>query len=94
MVQINPNIPNNAWVRYLYYPGEGGGTVQRVTDPVWSAEIYTIEKRTSQFKTVKGRRITTGPILYLLKDGPSRSFVQELQIVPKNTELPPSPTLA
>ena len=85
-------IPDDAWVRYLYYPGEQeGGSVRRATDPVWSMEIYAIKKRTSQFKKEKGKRVPTGPTLYFLEDGPDRSFVrEELQVVPKDTELPPS----
>ena len=84
-------IPPNAVVRYLYQPGEQeGGTSRRATDPVWSVDVYQIKQRTSQFKKVNGKKVTTGPTLYYLLDGPKRSFVrQELQIVPEDTELPP-----
>ena len=84
-------IPPNAVVRYLYQPGEQeGGTARRATDPVWSVDAYQIKQRTSQFKKVNGKKVTTGPTLYYLLDGPKRSFVrQELQIVPEDTELPP-----
>ena len=29
------------------------------------------------------------PVLYFLENGPTRSFVKELQVVPNDTELPP-----
>ena len=85
-------VPDDAWVRFLYFAGElEGGTVRRATDPVWSTEIYTIKKRSSQFKKLRGKRVSTGPTLYFLEGGPDRSFVrEELQVVPKDTELPPS----
>ena len=78
--------------KILFYPGEQeGGTVRRATDPIWSTEIYPIKTRISQYKKVKGKRIQTGPTLYYIKDGPKRGFTREaLQIVPKNTESPPS----
>ena len=85
-------IPSDAWVRHLFYPGElEGGNVRRATDPIWSTSVFTIKKRTSQFKKVKGKKVTTGPTLYFLEGGPDRSFVrEELQVVPKDTELPKS----
>ena len=90
VIESVEEIPPNSVVRYLYYPGEqDSGTVRRATDPVWSVDAYQIEKRTSQFKK-NGKKVTTGPTLYYLLDGPKRSFVrQELQIVPEDTELPP-----
>lgn len=85
-------LPQDAMVRYLYYPGEQeGGTARRATDPIWSVDIFNVEKRTSQFKMIEGKKVTTGPTLYYLQDGPKRSFVrQELQVVPEDTQLPPN----
>ena len=71
-------------VRYLYSPGESqGGERRRATDPIWSLRTFTIK----EYTRVKGQ-----PILYYLDDpAPKRSFVrQELQVVPPDTELPPS----
>ena len=50
VIESVEEIPPNAVVRYLYYPGEQeGGTVRRATDLVWSVDVYQIEKRMSQF---------------------------------------------
>ena len=83
-------IPPNAVVLYLYQPGEQEcGTVRRATDPMWSVDAYQIEKRTSPFQKINGKKVTTRLTLYYLLDGPKRSFVrQELQVVPEDTELP------
>ena len=88
---LDSPLNTDVLVRYLYAPGEQeGGTHRRATDPIWSVDIYRIDKMTSQFKTVKGKRVKSGPTLYWLKDGPDRSFVkQELQVVPFDTEVPP-----
>jgi hypothetical protein len=69
-------------VRYLYQPGElEGGERRRSTDPIWSLDIYRIERAVMK---------PGEPILYYL-NGIKRGFVhQELLVVPSNTELPPS----
>ena len=78
-------IPQNVSVRYLYAPGElEGGEVRRATDPIWSLKTYNIAEVAVD---------EDQPALYYLRDGPKRSFVrEELQIVPEDTENPPSKT--
>ena len=75
-------IPANSTVRYLYAPGEAeNDTRRRATDPIWSIKGYTIKNST----------VNSGqPNLYYLNNGPQRSFViEELQIIPSDTELSP-----
>ena len=74
-------LPSDVGVRYLYSPGElEGGERRRATDPIWSLNIYRIER-----SVVKPNE----PILYYL-NGIKRGFVrEELLVVPPNTELPP-----
>ena len=68
-------------VRYLYQPGELEGGTKRATDPIWSLDVYNIER-----VFIKPKQ----PILYYLADGPKRGFVrEELLVVPPNTQLPP-----
>ena len=86
-------LPSGVRVRYLFAPGEHeGGDRCRATDPVWSMEIYDIS-----------RSVMTAdqPILYYLSEASGerkttrRSFVrEELQVIPKDTELPPDHVLA
>ena len=75
------SLPSNVGVRYLYQPGElEGGESRRATDPIWSLDIYRIER-----SVIKPGQ----PIVYYL-NGIKRGFVsQELLVVPPNTELPP-----
>ena len=76
-------LPPGVQVRYLFSPGEDeGGERRRATDPIWSLEIYNITRVVISAEQ---------PVLYYLLDGPKRSFVrEELQVVPSDTELPPS----
>ena len=76
-------LPPGVQVRYLFSPGEDeGGERIRSTDPIWSIEIYNITRVVISAEQ---------PVLYYLLDGPKRSFVrEELQVVPSDTELPPS----
>ena len=78
-------LPSNVGVRYLYQPGElEGGERRRATDPIWSLDIYRIERSLSK---------PDEPILYYL-NGIKRGFVrQELLVVPPDTELPPDGVL-
>ena len=79
-------LPPNVGVRYLYQPGEleGGGERRRATDPIWSLDIYRIERA-----VVKPNE----PILYYLNDI-KRGFVrEELLVVPSDTKLPPDGVL-
>ena len=81
-------LPPGVKVRYLFAPGEGeGGNRRRATDPIWSLEVYDLD-----------RTVVTPnqPVLYYLSKGsgqrqpPRRSFVrEELQAIPEDTELPP-----
>ncbi len=78
-------LPNNVGVRYLYQPGElEGGERRRATDPIWSLDIYRIDRAVMK---------PSEPIIYYL-NGITRGFVrQELLVVPTNTELPPDGAL-
>ena len=75
-------LPSGVQVRYLLSPGEDeGGERRRATDPIWSLEVYNINRVVISPEQ---------PVLYYLLDGPKRSFVrEELQVVPFDTELPP-----
>ena len=75
-------LPPGVQVRYLLSPGEDeGGERRRATDPIWSIEVYNINRVVISPEQ---------PVLYYLLDGPKRSFVrEELQVVPSDTELPP-----
>ena len=75
-------LPPQAHVRYLYYPGELEGGGWRATDPIWSLKVYNIHK------TVVN---PAEPVVYYLFDGPKRGFVrEELMVVPPGTVLPPA----
>ena len=75
-------LPSLVMVRYLYEPGELEGGTKRATDPIWSLDVYSIER-----VFIKPKQ----PILYYLADGPKRGFVrEELLVVPPNTQLPPT----
>ena len=75
-------LPPGLKVRYLYAPGELEGGSKRATDPIWSLDIYEIDRIVVS---------ANQPVLYYLSDdAPKRNFVrEELQIVPEDTELPP-----
>ena len=75
-------LPSGVQIRYLLSPGEDeGGERRRATDPIWSIEVYNINRVVISPEQ---------PVLYYLLDGPKRSFVrEELQVVPFDTELPP-----
>ena len=76
------NLPSGVSVRYLYQPGEFGGGRRRATDPIWSLEVFNIERSITK---------PNEPVFYYLRDGPKRGFVgEELLVVPPDTELPPS----
>ena len=75
-------LPSNVKVRYLYQPGELEGGTKRATDPIWSLNVYTLEKAVDK----QNERV-----LYYLYDDPKRGFVrEELLVVPPNTQLPPA----
>ena len=75
-------LPSTVNVRYLYEPGELEGGTKRATDPIWSLDVYNIERSFSK---------PNQPVLYYLRDGPKRGFVrEELLVVPPNTQLPPA----
>ena len=74
-------LPSLVQVRYLYQPGELEGGTKRATDPIWSLDVYSIERSFTKPEQ---------PVLYYLRDGPKRGFVrEELLVVPPNTQLPP-----
>ena len=75
-------LPSLVMVRYLYQPGELEGGFKRATDPIWSLDVYNIERSFAK---------PNQPVLYYLSDGPKRGFVrEELLVVTPNTELPPT----
>ena len=75
-------LPSLVNVRYLYQPGELEGGFKRATDPIWSLDVYNIERSFTK---------PDQPVLYYLADGPKRGFVrEELLVVPPNTQLPPA----
>ena len=74
-------VPSGINVRYLYQPGELEGGMRRATDPIWSMSVHRIVQSIKQ---------KVRPVLYYISDGPKRSFVQELQVVPPDTQLPVS----
>ena len=79
----NKEIPlsSNTEVRHLLESGELEEGKRCATDMYWSPEVFTIDSYLVQ----EGQ-----PILYKLYNGPKRSFVlEELKIVPTDTELPP-----
>lgn len=74
-------LPSDIDVRYLYQPGELEGGSRRATDPVWSLNVYHLDRSITK---------PDEPVLYYLDDGPSRGFVrEELLMVPSDTQLPP-----
>ena len=75
-------LPSGLSVRYLYQPGELEGGRRRATDPIWSLNVYEIEKIMIK---------PDAPVIYYLFDGPKRWFVrEELLVVPPDTQLPPA----
>ena len=75
-------LPSGVSVRYLYQPGELEGGRRRTTDPIWSLNVYEIEKIMIK---------PDSPVIYYLFDGPKRWFVrEELLVVPPDTQLPPA----
>ena len=74
-------LPPGVGVRYLYQPGELEGGRRRATDPTWSLTVHRVERTVTK---------SDDPVVYYL-DGPSRSFVrEELQVVPPDTQSPPT----
>ena len=82
-------LPSNVSLRYLYQPGELEGGKRRATDPIWSVTVHRLSR--SAFSSGV-------PVLYYLDSSdsdtpntPERGFVrEELQVVPGDTQLPPS----
>ena len=74
-------LPLGVGVRYLYQPGELEGGRRRATDPTWSLTVHRVERTVTK---------SGDPVVYYL-DGPSRGFVrEELQVVPPDTQSPPT----
>ena len=70
IVSLQPLLPADTLVRYLYEPGElEGGNTRRATDPIWSITVHNISHYIQK---------PNQPTLYYLTDGaPKRSFVRE-----------------
>ena len=67
-------IDSSKNVRYLHADGEREGGQRGATDPIWSLNVFYIEKSLVD----KGE-----PVLYSLKDRSKCGFIrEELQIVP------------
>ena len=80
---IHPVFVN---VRSLFQPGELEGGNRHATDPIWSLGVYKI-KDVSQQKDQ--------PSIYYLADEPKREFsLDELMLIPPDTELPPNKSIA
>ena len=74
-------LPPGVGVRYLYQPGELEGGRRRATDPTWSLTVHRVERTVTK---------SGDPVVYYL-DEPSRGFVrEELQVVPPDTQSPPT----
>ena len=70
-------LPSGVSVRYLYQPRELEGGLRRATDPIWSFEVFNIERSITK---------PDEPVLCYLLDGPKRGFVrEELLVVSPNT---------
>ena len=73
-------LPSGSRLRYLFQPGELEGGRRRTTDPIWSLNVYEIEKIMIK---------PDSPVIYYLFDGPKRGLVREqLLVVPPDTQLP------
>ena len=75
-------LPEDGSYRYLLQPGkEHDDQWHRVTDRIWSKASYRL------------REIAENPgnrVMYYLANGPERAFVlEELMLIPEDTELPP-----
>ena len=75
-------LPEDGLYRYVLQPGEKHNDQRhRATDRIWSKGTYRL------------REITENPgncMIYYLLNGPERTFVlEELMLVPEDTELPP-----
>ena len=70
IVSLQPVLPAETLVRYLYEPGElEGGNTRRATDPIWSVTVHNISHYIQK---------PDQPTLYYLDDdAPKRSFVRE-----------------
>ena len=79
---IEEVLPDDGLYRYLLQPGEEhNDTKRRVTDPTWSKITYRISEIIKE---------PNNRIIYMLENGPGRSFVrEELMWIPEDTELPP-----
>ena len=76
-------LPPEVGVRYLYQPGELEGGRRRATDPTWSLTVHRVERTVTK---------PGDPVVYYLgTTAPSRGFVrEELQVVPPDTQSPPT----
>ena len=80
ITSLQPLLPADTLVRYLYEPGElEGGNTRRATDPIWSVTVHNISHYIQK---------PNQPTLYYLDDdAPKRSFVrEELQDVPDSRD--------
>ena len=76
-------LPEDGSYRYLLQPrDEHDDQRRRATDRIWSKGTYRL------------REIVENPgnqVMYYLRDGPERAFVlEELMLIPEDTELPPN----
>ena len=75
-------LPEDGLYQYLLQPGEEHDDQRcRATDRIWSKASYRL------------REVVESPanhVMYYLTDGPERAFVlEELMLIPEDTELPP-----
>ena len=75
-------LPEDGLYQYLLQPGEEHDDQRRrATDRIWSKASYRL------------REVVESPgnhVMYYLADGPEQAFVlEELMLIPEDTELPP-----
>ena len=75
--------PEDGLYRYLLQPGEEHDDQRhRATDSIWSKASYRLKE------TVEN---PGNHVMYYLLDGPERaSVLEELMLIPEDTELPPN----
>ena len=75
-------LPEEGLYCYLLQPGEEHDDQRcRAMDRIWSKKTYRLREIVED----SGNRV-----MYYLKDGPERAFVlEEVMLIPEDTELPP-----
>ena len=79
---LEDTLPEDGLYRYLLQPREEHDDQhKRATDRIWSKKTYRLRVVVEN----SGNRV-----MYYLSNGPERAFVlEELMLIPKDTEFPP-----